>query len=146
MAALLAACLLGCAGRDLRRWIDPDDVLMISSQDQIEAEFRRLFCGFGDGPKRFSIKEMTAGDARFAFVTAYPYRGPNVFGIYCFEQITRDTWHLRAVIPVIEAQDATPTFIWDGGPVKVVVDGRAILTVNSVAETMRRALDTSTRP
>jgi hypothetical protein len=118
---------------------------MISSEDQIEAEFRRLFSGYSDGPERFSTKAITARNARFAFVTAYPYRGPNVFSIYCFEQIDTDTWHLRAVIPVIEAQDATPRFIWDGGSVKVLIDGRMILSVDSVAETMRRALDTSRR-
>jgi hypothetical protein len=91
------------------------------------------------------LKEVHPGGSRFLFVTAYPYRGRAGFGLYCFEQINRDAWHLRAVVPVIEARNARPSFVADGNSVQVLIDGEAILKVDSVAETMRRVLETSTR-
>ncbi len=135
---LLAVSLQGCVRQNDHNWPNTREVLMLSSAREIEEKFRTLLPAYTDNSVHFSITKVQAETSQFLFVTAYPYTGPAIFSVYCYEEINPALWHLRAVVPIIEAHMAAASFAADGNSVKVICDGEVILKVGSVAAAVRK--------
>lgn len=133
---LFALCAPGCATRRSPLWYIEGPLVEVSSATDIEARFRAFFPRESDASTRFSTEEISAGKARFLFVTAFPYRGPALCSVYGYEQIKFDVWRLRAVIPIVKWRTTPPVhFEVDGDSVNVTHDGMVVLRLESIAIT-----------
>jgi hypothetical protein len=123
-ALFLRVWLQGCTTRETSRWAHLSRIIEVSSRQAIEASFERP-------PRRFTVEELSAKDARFLFVTAYPYPGIAIIDVYCFEQIRSDLWQLRTVLTIVNPRLAVVSFAAEGDSVQVSCDGEVVLRVNS---------------
>lgn len=137
---ILTALLLllpGCQTQKLDRWVKPDALLFTATTQEIKDEFLRLYSGQRNPSDCFIMQQVQAANTRYLFVTVYPYRGPIIVGVYCFEQVNSDAWHLRAVAPILEGSTASPTFLAEGDSVKIWDGRKLVFSVESVADRMQ---------
>jgi len=135
--SLAVLCAQGCATRRVAQWYIEPGLVELSSADEIERTFRSLFADYSFPADRFSTKEILTGNAHFLFVTAFNYRGPGIFSVYAYEQITPDNWRLRVVAPVVARQTSTVNIEVDGDTVSLVHDGAVICKLSGIAAAVR---------
>lgn len=103
-----------------------------------------------------SQEHVIAGQTRYVFGTRYPYRGSATTVIYCYEMIRErdDQWMLRAFLPInladIHGTNLTSirviTYEVEGEGVKLLCNGKTLLSINSVSEIIRAGGDGLVHP
>jgi hypothetical protein len=84
--------------------------------------------------------EVSTANTRYQFVSFYCYRGLGFSTLYCYEEVKKNAWLLRAVIPLHLAGDydehnrqhaGEMIFSTNGDSVTVVFETRELLTIRS---------------
>ena len=129
LIAVLIGCLVaGCATKNEGRWIEPQAVFGFSSIQEITNKFASYEVSAAHGMR---TREVTTKDAHFLFVTTIPHSSSSVLSTYCFEQIDRDFWHLRALLVFARVKSVDLDFVADGDAVNVISEGRVLFRVAS---------------
>jgi hypothetical protein len=127
----LAAGLHGCATKPERRGLDPHALIGFGSAAEIVRAFesRNL---------PVDSQVLRTEKAEFLFATVYPYSGPNIFDVYCFERIEKELWHLRSLCLFVYSPSMKVELVRDREFINVLHDGEVLFKVGSAAAQERR--------
>jgi hypothetical protein len=110
-------------------WYTRGDLLWGDSAKDIVAHFRSNF-------QTTDSREVAAQNTRYLFVYFSCYRGIGTFTMYCYEEVQRDAWLLRTVIPVKGAGDYDEHTLPHAGVLSFPVTGDAVTVVFETKELM----------
>jgi len=82
---------------------------------------------------------ITTRTSRFLFISSYPYTGPRIFSVYCFEAIEPHLWRLRSLNLFMYSQNMKVDLVENAGFVDVIHDGEVLFRIGSSADQERRS-------
>jgi hypothetical protein len=130
MPLAMCALLEGCASPGQRKWVPLESVVGLSSVSEIREAFTRRNLST-------QMEEVSVGGDDFFFVSSYPYSGPRIFNVYCFERIEPTLWRLRAVLLFASSRAMRVEFKTGPGYVEIVHEGKPLFRITPAAQQER---------
>jgi hypothetical protein len=127
MALVSCALLEGCVEPRGSKWIPPQSVIGFSSVEEIRKAFAHREIST-------QTSQVHSDDGDFFFVSSYPYSGPRIFNVYCYERIDPDLWRLRAVLVFVSSGTMRVEFQKTAGYVEVVHEGKPLFKIAAAAD------------